>query len=195
MFSTDLLAEVVARTPKLRGSLAANVALAPLTTFKVGGSAELFFKPADEEDLAYFMSVLPAEIPVAVIGKGSNLLVRDGGVRGVVITLTQSAFRNLKIEDDFRVRAGAGVLVARMVTRAANDGIDGLLAFVGIPGTLGGAIKMNAGAPPWGDTADVIIEARGVDRAGNIKTLSKSDLGLSYRKIAAKDIIFTEALI
>jgi UDP-N-acetylmuramate dehydrogenase len=190
----DISAEIVALAPELRGRLAANEPLAPLTWFRVGGPAQLLFSPADEADLAYFLARLPREIPVTVIGLGSNLIVRDGGVTGVVVRLTAKGFGAIAVEEGERIRVGAAVPDVKLARAAADAGIDGLAFYRGIPGGVGGALRMNAGAH-GGETKDALIEARGVDRAGNLRIYTNADLGFSYRHSdAPDDMIFTQAL-
>lgn len=190
----DLTPSLRVRAPDLRGRLTANEPLAPYTWFRVGGPAQAFFMPADEADLAYFLSRLPREIPVTVIGLGSNLIVRDGGVAGVVIRLSAKGFGDIFIEAGSRLRIGAAAPDVKAARAAADTGIDGLAFFRGIPGCIGGALRMNAGAH-GGETKDTLIEARGVDRAGNIHVYSNSDMGYSYRHCSAPgDVIFTQGL-
>jgi UDP-N-acetylmuramate dehydrogenase len=188
----DIVPELKARMPELRGRLLANQPLGEFTWFRVGGAAQAFFMPEDENDLAYFLRNLPAEIAVTVIGAGSNLIVRDGGVAGVVIRLGRG-FNAVTTAPDHRVTCGTAILDA-LVARAARDaGIAGLAFLSGIPGSIGGALRMNGGAY-GGETKDVLIEARGVDRAGNIRSFSNSDMGFSYRHCGApEDVIFTSA--
>jgi UDP-N-acetylmuramate dehydrogenase len=182
------------RLPKVRGRIEANAPLADLTWFRVGGPAEVLFSPLDEADLASFMKELPPDVPVYVIGVGSNLLVRDGGVKGVVIRLGRG-FGGLVVEDGYKVRAGAAALDVRAARFAADNGIDGLTFLRGIPGTIGGALRMNGGAY-GGETKDVLIEARAVDRSGNIHVLNNAGMKYSYRHSgAAEELIFTEALL
>lgn len=190
----DIAAELAAVMPELRGRMLANQPLAPFTWFRVGGPAQIFFSPADEADLAYFLKHLPGEIAVTVIGVGSNLIVRDGGVPGVVIRLGGRAFGEIEFLADHRVRAGTAVPDQKFARELANAGIAGMEFYCGIPGTIGGALRMNAGAH-GGETTDVLIEARGVNRAGEIVTLSHADMGYSYRHSEApEDVIFTSAL-
>jgi UDP-N-acetylmuramate dehydrogenase len=153
----------------------------------------VLFMPDSEQDLAYFLKHLPAEIPVTVIGLGSNLIVRDGGVPGVVIRLGRG-FNEVKAEPHVRVRAGAAVPDLRVARVAQEAGIAGLAFLRGIPGAIGGALRMNGGA--YGrETGDVLIEARGVDRQGRARVFSNSDMHYSYRHCGApEDVIFTEAL-
>jgi len=186
--------DLAERLPKLRGRIAEDQPLAPFTWFRVGGPAEVLFSPADEEDLVYFLANLPPEIPVTVIGLGSNLIIRDGGVQGVVIRLGGRAFGEVTATDGPRLRAGAAVPDMKLARAAADAGIDGLAFYRGIPGAIGGALRMNAGAH-GGETNDVLIEARGVDRHGNIRIFSNAEMGYSYRHSkVSDDVIFTQAL-
>lgn len=189
----DITAELSARMPELRGRMIANQPLAELTWFRVGGPAQVLFTPADEDDLAYFLKNLPAEVPVIVVGLGSNLIVRDGGVPGVVIRLGRG-FSEIKVEDGHKLRVGAAVPDVKAARAAADAGIDGLAFYRGIPGGIGGALRMNAGAH-GGETKDCLIEARAVDRAGNVRLFSNGDFGFSYRHSGAPaDVVFTSAL-
>jgi UDP-N-acetylmuramate dehydrogenase len=189
----DIIPDLRARMPKLRGRLIANQPLGEFTWFRVGGPAQALFMPENEDDLAYFLRELPAAIPVYVIGAASNLIVRDGGVPGTVIRLGRG-FNEIRIEEGRRLRAGTAMLDV-MLSRAARDaGIAGLAFYSGIPGTIGGALRMNGGAYS-GETKDVLIEARGVDRHGNARTYSNADMRFSYRHCSVPDdVIFTEAL-
>ena len=190
----DISPDILAAMPDLRGRLTANEPLAPLTWFRVGGPAQLMFVPADEADLAYFLAHLPRDIPVQVIGLGSNMIVRDGGVPGVTIRLSGRAFGEVAFEDDFAVRVGTGVPDRIVARRAQAAGIDGLAFFVGVPGAIGGALRMNAGAH-GGETKDVLVSARGVSRDGTVRDYSLADMGFSYRHAnVAEDVIFTSAL-
>ncbi|HTQ82803.1 MAG TPA: UDP-N-acetylmuramate dehydrogenase [Pseudolabrys sp.] len=189
----DITRDLRARLPELRGKLLANQPLAEFTWFRVGGPAQVFYLPEDEDDLAYGLRNLPAEVPIYVIGAASNLIVRDGGVPGVVIRLGRG-FNEIVVEPEHRLRAGTAMLDV-MVARAARDaGIAGLAFYSGIPGTIGGALRMNAGAY-GGETKDVLIEARGVDREGNVRTYSNAEMGFSYRHCGVPDaVVFTQAL-
>ena len=181
------------RLPQVRGRLDANANLADLTWFRAGGPAEVLFTPADEADLADFLKGTPEDIPVYVIGVGSNLLVRDGGVPGVVIRLGKG-FGEISEEPGHRVRAGTAALDVRVARFAHEKSIDALTFLRGIPGTIGGALRMNAGAY-GGETKDILIEARAVDRSGNIHVLSNADMKYTYRHCGApEDLIFTEAV-
>ena len=188
----DIVPELKAKMPELRGRLLANQSLGEFTWFRVGGPAQAFFMPEDENDLAYFLRNLPPEIPMVVIGAGSNLIVRDGGVPGVVIRLGRG-FNDVKIEGD-RVTAGTAMLDVMVARAAQTAGIAGLAFLSGIPGTIGGALRMNGGAY-GGETKDVFVEARGVDRQGNIRTFSNGDMGFSYRHCSVPDdVTFTSAV-
>ena len=189
----DLLEDMRARLPELRGRLKANEPLAPISWFRVGGPAQLLFAPADEDDLRYFLAGCPTELPVTVIGLASNLIVRDGGVPGVVIKLGRG-FNQIETEDGLRLRAGTAVPDLRLAQAAAKAGIAGMSFYRGIPGSIGGALRMNAGAH-GGETCDFLIEARAVDRQGNEHVLSNADMGYSYRHSSVADgLIFTQAL-
>jgi UDP-N-acetylmuramate dehydrogenase len=189
----DLLPEIAAWMPQLRGRVIANATLADITWFRVGGPAQVLFTPADEPDLAYFLRQLPREVPVVVIGLGSNLLVRDGGVPGVVVRLGRG-FSRVEVEPGHRLRAGAVVPDAKLARAAADAGIAGLAFYRGVPGSVGGALRMNAGAHGR-ETREVLVEARAVDRDGNIHVLPLEAMQLTYRHCAVPhDWIFTEAL-
>ena len=190
----DLSGEIARLAPELRGRISVNEPLAPYTWFRVGGPAQILFMPADEADLAYFLARLPREIPLTVIGLGSNLIVRDGGVAGVVIRLSAKGFGDVAVEDGHRLRVGAAVPDVKAARAAADAGIDGLAFYRGIPGGIGGALRMNAGAH-GGETKDTLIEARGVDRDGTLRVFSNADMGYSYRHCSAPEsVIFTQAL-
>ena len=189
----DIVADLKARMPELRGRLLANQSLAELTWFRVGGPAQVFYIPEDENDLAYFLRNLPTEIPVYIIGAGSNLIVRDGGVPGVIIRLGRG-FNEVKIEDGQRIRAGAAMLDVKVAREAQKAGIAGLAFYSGIPGSIGGALRMNGGAY-GGETKDVLIEARGVDRTGKLKIYTNAEMEFSYRHCGvSEDVVFTSAL-
>lgn len=193
MTRATLLGHLTGRLPDFRGRLTGDAAMAPFTWFRTGGPAEVLMVPADEADLAYALARIPAEVPVTTVGLGSNLIVRGGGVPGVVIRLGRG-FGDIAIEPDTRVRAGAGVPDVKVARAAADASIDGLAFFRGIPGSIGGALRMNAGAHGR-ETTDVLIEARGVDREGRMRTFSKADMGFTYRHSEAPDdVVFTEAL-
>jgi UDP-N-acetylmuramate dehydrogenase len=188
----DIVADVRSKVPALRGKLLANQSLAELTWFRVGGPAQVLFMPEGENDLAYLLSHLPAEIPVTVIGLGSNLIVRDGGVPGVVIRLGRG-FGDIAVEG-LDLRVGAAVPDVKVARAAQEAGIAGLSFLRGIPGSIGGALRMNGGA--YGrETKDALIEARAVDRTGRVHVFSNSDMGFAYRHSSAPDdCIFTQAV-
>ena len=178
--------------PTFRGRLTAAETVAPMTWFRVGGPAEVLMVPADEADLAYALARIPVEIPVMPLGLGSNIIVRDGGVPGVVVKLGRG-FGAIAVEPDHALRTGAAVPDVKVARAAADAAIDGLAFFRGIPGAIGGALRMNAGAH-GGETRDALIEARGVDRDGTVRTFSNADMGYTYRHCAVSpSIIFTEA--
>ena len=189
----DLRPEIAASMPQLRGRVAANAMLADITWFRVGGPAQVLFTPADEDDLAYFLARLAPDVPVATIGLGSNLLVRDGGLPGVVIRLGRG-FSQIEVEAGHRLRAGAVVPDAKLARAAADAGIAGLAFYRGVPGSVGGALRMNAGAHGR-ETREVLVEARAVDRAGAVHVLPVEAMQLTYRHCGAPDdLIFTSAL-
>ncbi len=189
----DIVPDLKAALPDLRGSLTAGQSLSDLTWFRVGGPAQVLFRPADEADLAYFLARIDPDLPVTLIGLGSNTLVRDGGVRGVVIRLARG-FAAVSAEPGSRLRAGTAVPDVKVARAAAEAGITGLAFYRGVPGGIGGALRMNAGAH-GSETEDVLVEARAVDRQGNVHVLSVADMNMSYRHCGVPDDwIFTEAL-
>lgn len=163
--------------PPVRGTLTADRPMAELTWLRVGGPADWLFQPADEADLADFLRALPGDVPVFPMGVGSNLIVRDGGVAGVVVRLGRG-FNGIRVEGE-RVVAGAAALDAHVARRAAEAGVD--LTFLRtIPGSVGGAARMNAGC--YGTyTADAFVSARAVTRGGELVELGPADMGFSYR--------------
>ena len=194
MSFADISKDLAAVMPDLRGRMAGNQPLAPFTWFKVGGPAQVLFSPADEDDLAYFLKNLPQDIPVTQIGLGSNLIVRDGGIPGVTIRLGGRSFGEVEFLDGAQVRAGTAMPDQIFAKRLAEAGVAGMEFYCGIPGSIGGALRMNAGAH-GGETVDVLIEARGVDRQGNVRTFTNAQMGFSYRHSdAPDDLIFTSAL-
>jgi UDP-N-acetylmuramate dehydrogenase len=177
----------------LRGRLTPDAEIAPFTWFRVGGRAELLFQPADAEDLSLFLSRLDPAVPVHVIGVGSNLLVRDGGIEGVVIRLSAKGFGHARREGE-RIRAGAALPDKRLAAFARDEGLGGFAFFHGIPGTVGGALRMNAGAN-GAETQERLVAAHAVDRTGQERVLSRAEMGFTYRHSAApEDLIFTEAV-
>lgn len=183
-------AALLARLPAVRGRLQPMAPLASLTWLRVGGPAEALFTPADVEDLAAFLAAAPAEIPITPLGVGSNLIVRDGGVPGVSIRLGRGF--NAIAAEGREIRAGAAALDARVAEAAAEAGIAGLEFLRGVPGALGGALRMNAGA--YGRyMKDVVLEAEAVDRAGRRLRLSPEEMGFSYRDSAPRGLIYLGA--
>ena len=188
----DITLDLKAAMPDLRGRLLANQSLAELTWFRVGGPAQVLFRPADEEDLAYFLALLPQEISIYVVGVGSNLIVRDGGLPGVVIRLSPRGFGETSAREDI-VSAGAAALDKRVAETAVTANLGGMEFFFGIPGTIGGALRMNAGAN-GSETKDVLIEASGVGRDGKLHRFSNTDMKFVYRNSGVDpSIIFTSA--
>ncbi len=171
----DLTPALQKAAPELRGRLEANVRMADLCWFRTGGPAQALFTPADEEDLAYFLARLDPGVAVTTVGVGSNLLVRDGGIKGVVVRLGKG-FHNLRV-DGSRIEAGARILDVKLAAAAAEAGIAGLAFYRGIPGAVGGALRMNAGA--YGaETKDVLVSCRGIDRKGALACLQQCRHGL-----------------
>ena len=189
----DIAGEIRTLAPDLRGRLSANAPLAEATWFRVGGPAQALFSPADEQDLAYLLGALPPDVPVTTIGLGSNLIVRDGGIGGVVVRLGGRAFNAIEVANGCRVSAGAAAPDQFVAKAAATAGVDGLAFLRGVPGSIGGALRMNAGAH-GGEIKDVLVEARGVDRSGAVRAFSNADMGFSYRHSSVPDdVIFTRA--
>ena len=169
---------LIERLPQVRGRYNENVSLADVTWFRVGGAAEVVFRPADKADLVDFLQNKPEDVPVLVMGVGSNLLIRDGGLPGVVIRLGRG-FAGIFCDQE-TVTAGAGALDVNVSLTAAEASLGGLEFLSGIPGTIGGALRMNAGA--YGsEIADVLVEAEAVTPVGEIKTLTPVDMGFAYR--------------
>jgi UDP-N-acetylmuramate dehydrogenase len=190
---SDLESRLVASLPKLRGKLKPDAPLKDFTWFRAGGPAEVLYSPADEADLAYFMKGTPTDIPVTIIGLGSNLLVRDGGIEGVVIRLGRG-FGEIAVEEGSRLRVGAAVPDVKVARAAADAGIAGLSFYRGIPGCVGGALRMNGGAHGR-ETREVVVEARAVDREGKVHVFPVAELHYEYRHCGVpNDLIFTEAL-
>ena len=184
--------DLLGRLPSVRGKLSANVPLAPYTWLRVGGPAEVLFMPKDEADLAHFLSSTPDDIPVTILGVASNTLVRDGGVKGVVIRLGPS-FGSVTT-DGKTVTAGAAALDNKVAKEAAKAGIAGLEFYAGIPGTIGGALRMNAGC--YGaETKDILREVVALDRTGRRQVMPLEEMGYSYRHSEAPDdLIFVQAV-
>ena len=185
---------LIERLPEVRGKLTPMREMAGLTWFQVGGPAEVLFQPADEDDLAAFLKACPEEVPVTPVGIGSNLLVRDGGILGVVIRLGRG-FNGIEAHGA-RVTAGAAVPDALVAKKAAAAGVGGFEFLRGVPGTIGGALTMNAGC--YGrEIKDVLVEARAIDRQGNRLTFTAGEMGFSYRhaEAAERDLVWTSAVL
>ena len=198
----DITPDLSARMPGLRGRLLANEPLAPFTWLRVGGPAQVLFTPADVEDLAYFLKHLPAGIPVMPLGLASNMIIRDGGIEGVVIRFSPRAFGQVAVEPGHRLRAGAFATDRKVAQAAAEAGIGGLEFLYGIPGSIGGALRMNAGTRSntnpeiEGELRERFVEAKAVTRAGEIVTLGPAEMGFVYRGCGvAADTVFVEALL
>lgn len=175
LFSTDLLS----RLPEVRGRLTANADLGKQTWFRVGGPAEVLFKPADFDDLAGFLQRLPEDIPLTVLGVASNLIIRDGGIPGVTIRLLKD-FTKTEALDDHHLRAGSGTTDRNLAVTACKHGIGGLEFFSGIPGTIGGAVRMNAGCYGF-ETKDVLVKADCLDRSGTLHSITPETINMQYR--------------
>ena len=190
----DLIPDLQPWVQEVRGRLIRNQPLSEVTWFRVGGPAQLFFQPADEADLAFFLKNLPRAIRVTVIGLGSNLLVRDGGIDGVVIRLPARGFGSIEVLEGARLRVGTALPDVKVATAAAEAGIDGLTFYRGIPGGIGGALYMNAGC--YGtETRERVVELTAVTREGEIVTLTNADMGYLYRKSnGPRGAVFTSAV-
>jgi len=188
-----VIASLERALPKVRGSYAQNAPLKDLVWFRAGGPADVLFRPADVQDLCAFMAAKPADLPVSVIGVGSNLLIREGGIPGVVIRLP-AAFGKIERVSETRLRAGAAALDAAVARAAADLGIAGMEFLRGVPGTIGGALTMNAGC--YGrEIQDLFIEARAVDSRGRLVTLGVAEMGFAYRHSAPKDVVFVDTVL
>jgi len=178
----------------IKGRLNRNSELGKLSWFRCGGQADLMFQPADEADLISFLRLVPADIPLTIFGIGSNILVRDGGVRGIVIRLSNKSFGAVIPQGGDRLIAGCAASDKSLANAALAAGLGGFHFFHGIPGGLGGALKMNAGANGV-ETAERVIEVRALDRQGHIHILTAQDMGFSYRHCAADGLIFVSAIL
>ena len=189
-----LLASLGDGVKEVRGRLTPDAPMDRVTWFQAGGLAELMFQPHDVDDLVTFLKRLPEEVPLTVVGVGSNLLVRDGGIPGVVLRLSAKGFGQVDLVGESRIRAGAICPDKHIAAMAMDNGIGGFAFYYGIPGSIGGALRMNAGAN-GGETADRVVEVHAVDRKGEKHVLSKAEMGYSYRhSAAAADLIFTHAV-
>ncbi len=189
-----LLGKLEGRFASLRGRLMPDAGMDKITWFRAGGPAQVLFQPADEEDLAAFLKALPEEYPVLPVGIGSNLLVRDGGIPGFVVRLSAKGFGEVERVSETRLRAGAATPDKRVAAAALEAGLSGFHFYHGIPGGIGGALRMNAGANGV-ETCERVVEVRALDRKGELHVLSNADMGYAYRhSSAASDLIFTSVL-
>lgn len=177
--------KIINRLPEVRGRITEDADLGKQTWFRVGGTADILFKPQDIEDLQHFLKNLPDDIPVTVLGVASNLIIRDGGIRGVTIRLLKD-FTNVEALEGHLIHAGAGATDKNVAMVACKHNIAGLEFFSGIPGTIGGAVRMNAGAYEK-ETKDVLVQATCIDRKGNIHTVDAHDLNMEYRHTELPD--------
>ena len=182
------------RLSGIRGRITPDAEMDKITWFRAGGVADALFQPADEEDLAAFLRAVPAEIPLTIVGIGSNLLVREGGIAGLVIRLSAKGFGEAEVVSPTHIRAGAATPDKRVAALALEAGIGGFHFYHGIPGAIGGALRMNAGANGV-ETRQRVVEVRALDRQGVLHILSNADMGYAYRhSSAATDLIFTSVL-
>ncbi len=194
MSGADLLKRLEGRLEGLRGRITPDAEMDKITWFRAGGLAEVLFQPADEDDLAAFLKAVPEDVPVMVVGIGSNLLVRDGGIPGFVVRLSAKGFGEAEVISPTRIRAGAACPDKRVAALALEAGIGGFHFYHGIPGAIGGALRMNAGANGV-ETRERVVEVRALDRKGELHVLSNEQMGYSYRHSSApKDLIFTSAI-
>jgi UDP-N-acetylmuramate dehydrogenase len=189
-----LLKKLDGKLSGLRGRLTPDTGMDKITWFRAGGPAQVLFQPADEEDLSTFLKAVPEEIPILVVGIGSNLLVRDGGVPGFVVRLSAKGFGEVEQVSDTQLRAGAATPDKRVAAAALEAGLAGFHFYHGIPGGIGGALRMNAGANGV-ETRERVVEVRALDRNGEVHVLSNADMGYAYRHSSApSDMIFTSVL-
>ena len=189
-----LLASLGDRLATLRGRITPNAEMDKITWFRAGGLADALFQPADEDDLAAFLKAVPEHIPLTIVGIGSNLLVRDGGIEGFVVRLSAKGFGEAEVVSPTRIRAGAALPDKRLAAAALEAGIGGFHFYHGIPGALGGALRMNAGANGV-ETRERVVEVRALDRQGNLHVLSNANMGYAYRHSSAPaGLIFTSAV-
>jgi UDP-N-acetylmuramate dehydrogenase len=190
----QLLASLGEGVKDIRGRLTPDAQMDRVTWFQAGGLAELMFQPHDVDDLVTFLKLLPADVPLTVVGVGSNLLVRDGGIAGVVLRLSAKGFGQVELVGENRIKAGAICPDKHVAAMAMDNGIGGFAFYYGIPGSIGGALRMNAGANGT-ETKDRVVEVHAVDRQGNKHVLTNADMGYSYRHSSVPtDLIFTHAV-
>jgi UDP-N-acetylmuramate dehydrogenase len=190
-----LLARLGDALSGVRGRITPNAEMDKVTWFRAGGLAQALYQPADEADLAAFLKAVPDDVPLTIVGVGSNLLVRDGGIEGFVIRLSAKGFGEVEAISDTRIKAGAATPDKRVAALALEAGIGGFHFYHGIPGAIGGALRMNAGANGV-ETRERVVEVRALDRQGNVHTLSNADMGYAYRHTSAPaGLIFTSAIL
>lgn len=190
-----LLARLGDRLSGLRGRMTPDAGMEKITWFRAGGPADVLFQPADEEDLATFLKAVPIEIPITVVGIGSNLLVREGGIRGFVVRLSAKGFGEVEVVGPTRVRAGAATPDKRVAAAALEAGIGGFHFYHGIPGGIGGALRMNAGANGV-ETRERVVEVRALSRSGELHVMSNAEMGYAYRHSSApRDLVFISAVL
>jgi UDP-N-acetylmuramate dehydrogenase len=189
-----LLASLGDRLAGIRGRITPNAEMDKITWFRAGGPAEALYQPADEEDLAAFLKAVPEDVPITIVGIGSNLLVREGGIPGFVIRLSAKGFGEGELVSPTRIRAGAATPDKRVAALAYEAGIGGFHFYHGIPGGIGGALRMNAGANGV-ETRERVVEVRALDRKGNVHTLTNAEMGYAYRHSSAPaGLIFVSAV-
>ncbi|MGL4404861.1 MAG: UDP-N-acetylmuramate dehydrogenase [Notoacmeibacter sp.] len=190
-----ILERIGVAAAQLRGRMTLDAAMDKITWFRAGGTADLLFQPADPEDLAAFFKILPNDVPVTIVGIGSNLLVRDGGISGVVIRLSAKGFGAISVLNETDIEAGAIALDKQVAAAALEAGIGGFHFYHGIPGSIGGALRMNAGANGV-ETVNCVVSVKGIKRSGEMVELSLADMGYTYRHSSApSDIVFTSAFM
>lgn len=189
-----LLKKLDGKLSGLRGKLMPDTGMDKITWFRAGGPAQVLFQPADDEDLSEFLKAVPEEIPLLVVGIGSNLLVRDGGIPGFVVRLSAKGFGEVQQVSETQLRAGTATPDKRVAAAALDAGLGGFHFYHGIPGGIGGALRMNAGANGV-ETRERVVEVRALDRKGDLHILSNADMGYAYRHSSTSpDLIFTSAL-
>ncbi len=189
-----LLARLGDRLKDIRGRITPNAEMDKITWFRAGGLAEALYQPADEDDLAAFLKAVPGDVPLTIVGIGSNLLVREGGIPGFVIRLSAKGFGEAEVVSPVRIRVGAACPDKRVAALAHEAGIGGFHFYHGIPGGIGGALRMNAGANGV-ETRERAVEVRALDRQGNVNTLTNAEMGYAYRHSSAPSgLIFVSAI-
>lgn len=190
-----LIEKLGSRLDGLRGRMTPNAEMDKITWFRAGGLADVLYQPADEDDLATFLKAVPEDVPITIVGIGSNLLVREGGIDGFVVRLSAKGFGEVEAISPTRLKVGAAIPDKRVAAAAVEAGIGGFHFYHGIPGGIGGALRMNAGANGV-ETRERVVEVRALDRKGNVHVLSNAEMGYAYRHSSApRDLIFTSAVL